>query len=155
MAGDAPAYFMNEGSLPLDAPGVWEDQTLHVLRLPAEGQASASLVVSREVLPFGMEVEDYVRAELQRLKASLPEFTVVGWARVDWPDAPGEAVMTRWRTKEGPMDQITACRAVGGRRALIFTATHPSPMPQATYQAVLAVISGFRPRPGVPGPARG
>lgn len=142
---DAPVYRINEGTLPLDVPGVWEDQTLHVLRLPGDGQASTSLVITRETLPVGVEVDAYVHAEVDRLREALPEFALMGTAPVAWADAPGEAVLTRWRAKDGLMDQITACRKVEGRRVLIFTATHPSPMAGPTYQALLGAIAGFRP----------
>ena len=141
-----PPYQLNEGELTLDVPGVWQDETLHVLRLKGEGRAAASLVITREALPLGMEVADYVRAEMERLRASLPEFVHVGSAPIEWPDVTGEAVLTRWRSGEGLMDQITACRRANGRRLLIFTATHPAPMPGVAYEALTSVIASFRPR---------
>ena len=144
---DAPLYHLNEGALALDVPGLWSDETLHVLRLPGDGAAVASLVITREPLPLGMEVADYVRAEMERLRTTLPEFVQVGAVPVAWPDVTGEAVLTRWRAKEGLMDQITACRRANGRRLLIFTATHPAPMPGAAYEALLAAIASFQPRP--------
>lgn len=144
---DTPHYHLNEGSLALDVPGMWRDETLHVLRLPSEGRIAASLVVTREALPLGMEVADYVRAELDRLRTTLPEFVQVGSAPVAWPDVTGEAVLTRWRSSEGQMDQITAVRRANGRRLLIFTATHPTPMPGTAYEALLAAIASFQPRP--------
>ena len=140
-------YRFNEGELALDVPGVWQDETLNVLRLPGDGQAAASLVITREPLPLGMEVADYVAAEMGRLRATLPEFVQVGSAPLAWPDAPGEAALTRWRSSEGLMDQITACRRGIGPHLLIFTATHPAPMPGAAYEALLAAIASFRPRP--------
>ena len=140
-------FHLNEGTLPLEAPGQWEDKTIHALRLPGDGHAATSLVITREPLPLGMEVEDYVRAELERLKSTLPEFVLVDRVPVNWSDAPGEALLTRWRSSEGVMDQIVACRRVHGRRLLIFTATHPKPMPGGTYAALMDVISGFQPRP--------
>ena len=149
MAGTAESarFHLNEGTLPLDAPGVWEDKTIHVLRLPGHGHAAASLVITREALPLGMDVQGYMQAELERLKATLPDFVLVDRAPVAWSDAPGEALLTRWRSSEGVMDQIVACRRVHGRRLLIFTATHPKPMPGGAYEAMTAAIAGFEPRP--------
>ena len=141
-------FHLNEGSLPLDVPEVWEDKTIHVLRLPGDGHAAASLVITREALPLGMDVEDYVGAELDRLKATLPEFALVDRVPVAWSDVAGEALLTRWRSSEGPMDQIIACRRSQGRRLLIFTATHPKPMPSAAYEALMKAITGFEPRLG-------
>lgn len=143
---ETATYLMNEGALALDVPGTWEDQTIHVLRLPGEGQAAASLVVTRELLPVGMDVDAYQARELDRLRTTLPEFELRGRVPVAWPDRPGEALLTRWRAEPGPMDQITAARRTVGRRLLIFTATHPSPMPAAAYDSLLAAIAGFRPR---------
>ena len=60
--------------------------------------------------------------------------------------------MTRWRADEGVMDQIVCCRQADGRRLIIFTATHPSPMPAPTYNALVAAIAGFRPREAVAQP---
>ncbi len=139
-------YRFNEGELALDVPSVWRDETLNVLRLPGDGQATASLVITREPLPLGMEVADYVAAEMTRLRTTLPEFTQVGSAPLSWPDEPGEAVLTRWRSSDGLMDQITACRRGIGPHLLIFTATYPAPMPGAAYEALLAAIASFRPR---------
>ena len=142
-----PARFhLNEGSLPLEVPGVWEDKTIHVLRLPGDGHAVASLVITREALPLGLDLEAYVRAELERLKSSLPEFVLVDRVPLAWSDTVGEALLTRWRSSEGPMDQIVACREVTGRRLLIFTATHPKPMPGGAYEALMKAIAGFEPR---------
>lgn len=147
MEGDPQAAFhMNEGSLPLDVPGTWEDKTMHVLRLPGHGHAAASLVVTREVLPLGQDVPGYVSAELGRMAGILPEFREMGRLPIAWPDRAGEAIMTRWRSDEGVMDQIVCCRHGQGRRLLIFTATHPSPMPAPVYHALIAAIGGFRPR---------
>ena len=140
------SYRLNEGDLALDVPTTWRDETLHVLRLPGDGQASASLVITRESLPLGMEVADYVDAELARLRTTLPEFVQVGSDAVAWPDTPGQAVLTRWRSNEGLVDQITACRRADGRNLLIFTATHPAPMPGAAYEALLSAIASFSPR---------
>lgn len=141
-----PSYQLNEGELALDVPDLWRDETLHVLRLPGDGRAAASLVITREDLPLGMEVADYVQGEMERLRTTLPEFSQVGSAEVAWPDVTGQAVLTRWRSSEGLMDQITACRRSNGRRVLIFTATHPAPMPGVAYEALLAAITSFRPR---------
>ena len=147
---DGPAFAINEGKLPLDVPGVWEDQTIHVLRLPGEGQAVASLVITRETLSVGMEPADYAKAELERLRTTLPEFELRGRAPIAWADQPGEALLTRWRASPGLMDQITACRRGLGRAVLIFTATHPAPMPNAAYDALIAAIGGFRARQDTP-----
>lgn len=140
------SFHMNEGALPLDVPGTWEDKTIHVLRLPGHGHAAASLVVTREMLPLGRDVPGYVSDELERMKVALPEFAQMGRLPVRWPDMEGEAIMTRWKSDEGLMDQIICCRPAAGRRLLVFTATHPAPMPTGTYHAMIAAISGFRPR---------
>ena len=145
-AGAEPVYHLNEGEISLDVPGHWNDETIHVLRLPGDGHAVASIVITREALPLGMEVSDYVKAEMERLKTALPEFVHVGSAPVAWPDVAGEAMLTRWRSSEGPMDQIIACRRSNGRRLLIFTATHPAPMPGVAYEALMTAITSFQPR---------
>ncbi len=148
MPDDAGAVFhLNEGALPIDVPGTWEDRTIHVLRLPGHGHAAASLVITREDLPLGMEVSDYVEAEVGRMGTALPELVVMGRVTIAWSDVPGEATMMRWRSPEGLMDQIIACRRSHGRRLLIFTATHPTPMPSGTHAALMAAITGFTPRP--------
>lgn len=143
---DEIVYAMNEGVIPLDVPDTWEDQTIHVLRLPGNGQATASLVITHETLPVGMEVDDYMKAEAGRLRETLPGFELRGRVPVAWADVTGEALLTRWRSTEGPMDQIITCRRVNGRRLLIFTATHPTPFPTPAYDTLMTAISGFVPR---------
>ncbi len=147
---NGPLYAINEGTLPLDVPGVWEDQTIHVLRLPGDGQATASLVITRETLPVGMEVGDYTRAQIEQLRQTLPEFELRGRIPVAWPDVTGEALLTRWQSAEGSMDQIVTCRRTHGRRLLIFTATHPTPFPTPAYDALMTAIAGFIPRTSTP-----
>ena len=139
-------YQLNEGELDLDVPAHWNDETIHVLRLPGDGKAVASLVITREALPLGMAVEDYVRSEMERLRTALPEFVEVGSTPIAWPDVTGQAMLTRWRSSEGLMDQIIACRRSNGRRLLIFTATHVAPMPGVAYEALVTAIASFRPR---------
>jgi hypothetical protein len=143
---DDGIYRINEGTLPLDVPGTWEDHTIHVLRLPGDGQATASLVISRETLPVGMEVADYTQAELARLAQTLPGFELHRRIAIQWPDMRGEALLTRWRSADGLMDQILACRRSHGRRLLIFTATHPTPFPGPVFDVLLGAITGFVPR---------
>lgn len=140
------AYHLNEGVLPLDVPGTWEDKTMHVLRMPGHGHAAASLVVTREMLPLGQDVAGYAAAEIGRMAELLPDFQDMGRLPIEWTDRTGEAILTRWRAEEGVMDQIICCRQAEGRRLIVFTATHPSPMPAPTYHAMVAAIAGFRPR---------
>lgn len=147
MINDAEArYAIQEGDFPLGVPSPWEDQSVNVLRLAGDGHAAASLVVSRDMLPVGVTVTAYIEQELHRLKKDLPEFEVKGRTPVSWPDQQGQAILTRWRSESGQMDQVTACRVIAGQRILIFTATHASPMPTGVYQTVMTAISGFRPR---------
>lgn len=146
MSGNPPLFQFNEGTLPLDVPGEWEDHTLHILRLPGHGQATTSLVISHEQLPLGMDVVDYMRGEIARMRTTLPEFAVHGQVAINWSDTTGEMYLTRWRSPEGLMDQMSTCRRVNGRRLLIFTATHATPFPATSYQALLTAITGFVPR---------
>lgn len=143
-------YAINEGTLPLDVPGTWEDQTIHALRVLGEGRAAVSLVITRQSLPIGMEVADYAEAQVAELQRTLPGFELHGRVPMPWRDVTGEALLTRWHSEEGPMDQVIVCRQVGGPRLLIFTATHPTPFPTPTYEAVMAAIQGFVPRGGEP-----
>ena len=139
-------YRLNEGELALDVPATWRDETLHVLRLPGDGQATARLRSPRETLPLGMDVAYSVAAALARLRTTLPDFVQIGTAPLAWPDVAADAMLTRWRSSEGLVDQITACRQADGRNLLIFTATHPAPMAAAAYEALLSAISSFVPR---------
>lgn len=142
----SPAFLLNEGSLPADVPGTWEDQTVNILRITGNEAQAASLVISRDILPVGVSIADYLEGELARLKDDLPDFELKARLPMDWVDGPGEALLTRWVSEEGSMDQITACRSAGNRRLLIFTATHTTPMPSGTYRTIMNIISGFRPR---------
>ncbi|MCQ8279494.1 DcrB-related protein [Acetobacteraceae bacterium KSS8] len=145
-------YRLHEGDLALSVPEPWEDQSVNVLRLPGDGHAVASLIVSRDNLPVGLTVAAYTERELKRLAKELPAFELKARIAVAWPDGKGEALLTRWKAASGQMDQITACRIAYGRRLLIFTATHASPMPNGIYNTFIAAISGFRPSPESRGP---
>lgn len=109
----SPAFLLNEGSLPADVPGTWEDQTVNILRITGNEAQAASLVISRDILPVGVSIADYLEGELARLKDDLPDFELKARLPMDWVDGPGEALLTRWVSEEGSMDQITACRSAG------------------------------------------
>ncbi|QDH17194.1 DcrB-related protein [Swingsia samuiensis] len=141
-----PLYVFNEGSVPADVPGTWDDQTLNVLRIKGDEAHAASLVISRDTLPVGVELPDYIENEIIRLKETLQDFELKARLPVDWADGPGEALLTRWLSEEGSIDQVMACRLVSDRKILIFTATHVTPMPSGTYRTVMRIINGFRPR---------
>ncbi|GGF20470.1 hypothetical protein GCM10011611_28130 [Aliidongia dinghuensis] len=140
-----PLYWLNEGTLPVDVPGDWEDHTINVLRVPGHGHAATSLVVTREKLPLGWTVAGYVHDQMRRLAAELKEFQVTATVPILYPDQRSEAICARWRAPEGPMDQVICCVSAGGQRLVIFTATHPAPMPDPLRRRLLQIIAGFRP----------
>ena len=69
MADDV-VYAINEKLLPLDRPGTWKDQTIHVLRPPAMEGATASLSqakLERDVLALQLRS----RLDMRVLRGSL------------------------------------------------------------------------------------
>lgn len=147
------SYHLHEGSLPLSIPGEWEDQSVNVLRLRGNEFGVTSLIISRDTLPPGQSIADFTEQELFRMAKHLKDFALKAQIPVEWADAPGTALLTRWRSDDiGLLDQITACRLAYGQTLLTFTATHLSPMPDGLYKIIMAAISGFCPRnlPGTP-----
>lgn len=143
--GESPTYRLNEGTLPLAVPEDWEDHTINVLRVPGHGHAVTSLVVTRENLPLGKTIGAYVQDQMQRLKRELPGFQVIATIPILYPDQRCEAFSARWKSPDGPMEQVLCCVAIDGRRMVIFTGTNPAPMPEAMRRQILGIIAGFRP----------
>lgn len=144
-ADENPIYRLNEGTLPLAVPEDWEDHTINVLRVPGHGHAVTSLVVTRENLPLGKTLAAYVQDQMQRLKRELPGFQVTATIPIVYPDQRCEAICTRWKSPEGPMEQVLCCVQVDTRRLVIFTGTNPAPMPEPMRRQILGIIAGFRP----------
>lgn len=72
-----PDYHFNEGQFTLPASG--RDCTTHVLRLP---ELQAVLTISRDILSGAMTLEDYVTAQIEKIKRDArhvqipePQFT--------------------------------------------------------------------------------
>lgn len=142
-----PLYRINEGSFPAAVPADWEEQTVNVLRVPGHGHATASLVVTRETLPLGKDIAGYVQDQIRALARELPEFKLSATIPILYPDQKCEAICASWRSPEGPMEQVLCCVGVGPRRVLIFTGTHPTPMPEPLRRQFVQIIAGFRPHP--------
>jgi hypothetical protein len=143
-------YRINEGAFPAAVPSDWDDQTINVLRVPGHGHATASLVVTRETLPLGKDIAGYVQDQLRALAREMPDFKISATIPILYPDQRCEAVCASWQTPDGPMDQVLCCVGVGPRRVLIFTGTHPSPMPEPLRRQLIQIIAGFRPHPAQP-----
>lgn len=110
---------------------------------PTGRKTAATLVITRDSLPDGVNLSGYIEGEVSKLKKALPQFTEKGRVPVEWSDFVGEAVSMRWRSDEGLIDQVIACREVFGNQVLLFTITHPAPFPSSVYSELIRVVSGF------------
>jgi hypothetical protein len=135
-------YRMQEGALALD--GDWQDQSIHVLAPLGVAGRGVNLVVSRDMLPLGMSLGDYMAQQRQTFQRQLSALEVMSDADGALDGRPARFMELRWESEGRGLHQLVAT-VVGEKNALLtFTATLPDPVDAEVRRKLMATISGFR-----------
>ncbi len=133
-------------------PAGWVDRSIHTFVLD-DGNSTASLTVTRALVPAGVTPAAFVEGEIERLSHSLPDFAVSDRRAMAIEQGTTELVECRWRTEHGTVDQLIACLPIEGG-LLVFTGAAPAPMPGSIRNRLLGAIASAQTRePGGPGRA--
>lgn len=135
-------YQMQEGYLTL-ATGDWQDRTVNMLaanHLPTKG---TNLVVTREALPPGVGLADYIGNQKAILTKELAKFKLL----VDCPDkideTPAHFLEFSWDNRGNAMHQIIFI--INDKANILnLTATVPGAMDDDTRATLLAAIKSFK-----------
>ena len=147
-------FQMQEGYLTL-GDGDWHDSSVNMLganHLPTKG---TNLVVTREPLPTGMSLADYLLNQKSILSKELTGFKI----QQDNPDIinglPAHFIEFTWNNQGGAMYQMVSVIYIEDG-VLNLTATLPGGPDEATREAMLVAMKSFKfgavpaPEGGVP-----
>ena len=134
-------YQMQEGYLSL-GEGDWQDRTVNMLganHLPIKG---TNLVVTREPLPDGLSLADYLLNQKTILSRELPGLRILA----DNPDSLNELAAHylefTWNNQGNVMHQIILI-VINNGSALNLTATVPGNMDEETRATLIAAMKSF------------
>jgi len=113
-------YHTNEGRFEL--PDDWVDRTLHVFAPSNSPDAEWNIVVSRDKLPDGEGLNDYVTRQLGEMPKALRQFKMMRDEETTLDGVPAREVETTWLGESGTLRQRQVV-AVHRDRAIVFTLT--------------------------------
>lgn len=133
-------YRMQEGCLYLE--GEWLDQSVNMLganHLPVKG---TNLVVTRELLPSGMSLADYLLNQKTILSRELPGLRILA----DNPDSINELAAHylefTWNNQGNIMHQMILI-IINNGSALNLTSTVPGNIDEETRATLIAAMKSF------------
>ena len=134
-------YQMQEGYLTL-GEGDWQDNSVTMLaanHVPAKG---ANLVVTRESLPVGLSLADYLLNQKSTLARELPGFRILFEGPETIDGLPAHFLEFTWDNQGHAMHQMILM-IVNKSRALNLTATVPGKIDDASHAQLLAAMKSF------------
>ncbi|MEA5112973.1 MAG: DcrB-related protein [Geobacteraceae bacterium] len=138
-------YQMQEGYVTLTT-GDWRDRTVNMLaatHLPVKG---VSLVVTREPLPDGLSLADYLVNQKSVLAKELPKFRLLADSSDNMNGQPAHYLEVAWDNQGVAMQQIVL--VIDNNRNIInFTATIPGAVDEQSRTELLTVMRSFKPGP--------
>jgi hypothetical protein len=135
-------YRMQEGALALE--GDWQDQSIQVLVPLGVAGRGVNLVVSRDMLPLGMSLGDYMAQQRQNFQRQLKELQVSTDSGGSLDGRPAHYMEISWVAEGRPLHQLIAT-VLGEKAALLtFTASMPDAVDAEVRRMLMATIGGFR-----------
>lgn len=133
-------YRMQEGCLYLE--GEWLDQSVNMLganHLPAKG---TNLVVTREPLPAGLALADYLLNQKSILSRELPGFTILSESPETVNGLQAHFLEFTWNNQGAEMHQMIIIINNNGS-VLNFTSTVPGNIDEETRSELFTVMRSF------------
>lgn len=132
-------YRMQEGCLTLD--GEWQDKSVNVL-VPQGLPKGMNLVVSRDVLPLGMGLLDYLQQQKKVFRDELSAFRFRMEEPAEIDGRPATLLEFEWDNQGSLVHQLMAV-VQEKERILSLTATAPGGMDDSVREVMLAAIKSF------------
>lgn len=132
-------YRMQEGCLTLD--GEWQDKSVNVL-VPRGLPQGMNLVVSRDMLPLGMGLADYLQQQKKVFRDELADFRFRMEEAAVIDGRPASLLEFEWDNQGSLVHQLMAV-VQEKERILSLTATAPGGMDDAVREVMLAAIKSF------------
>lgn len=132
-------YRMQEGTLTLE--GEWQDKSVNVL-VPQGMPQGMNLVVSRDVLPPGMGLSDYLRQQKKVFQDELAAFRFRADEPAEIDGRHGSLLEFEWDNQGSLVHQLMVV-IQDKEQVLSMTATAPGGMDDAVRQVMLAAMRSF------------
>lgn len=132
-------YRMQEGTLTLD--GQWQDKSVNVL-VPQGLPQGMNLVVSRDVLPPGMGLSDYLRQQKKVFQDELAAFRFRADEPAEIDGRSGSLLEFEWDNQGSLVHQLMVV-IQDKEQILSMTATAPGGMDEAVREVMLAAMRSF------------
>lgn len=132
-------FNFNEGSLEISSE--WEDKSLILLT----HQSGLSISISRDKLPLGMTVDEFIELELDKISEQLRNYqeTYRGPIVIDRFD--GVLSEFNWSSPQGKMYQMSAIIKLP-IHPIMITASSLSIITNGQRKLLLAIIESFKAR---------
>ncbi len=134
-------YNINEGSL--DAPKGLIDQTVNVLS-PPQGKG-LTVSISRDKLPWGMDFEEFVFAQLEKLKEAFNDFTEDGRHVLEIDGARCPVCRFNWSSPHGRLYQMMTMVEKNGN-VVILTTSMTEPISKKQKEQINEMYLSFKHR---------
>ncbi len=113
-------YHINEGTF--DLPDDWSDRSMNIFTPDESEKPEWNIVISRDALKEGENLEDYLSVQLTEMPKALPRFRVLLQQDIKVSDFPGKKVVATWIGEGGTIRQ-TQVVLVKNAKSLVFTFT--------------------------------
>lgn len=132
-------YRMQEGCLTLD--GEWQDKSVNVL-VPQGLPKGINLVVSRDILPLGMGITDYLQQQKKVFQDELSAFRFRMEEQTVIDGRPAFLLEFEWDNQGSLVHQLMAV-IQEQERILSLTATAPGGMDDSVREVMLTAMKSF------------
>lgn len=132
-------YIINEGTIKI--PDTWKDESINVLS--SENGSGISFTITRELLPWGMGFNDYVKKELSALADSLTEYQEINQSSGQIDKHETRYLEYTWLSKDGPIHQLLTI-IYGENKVLVITVSAQSTLTKSQKSEIINIIHSFK-----------
>lgn len=143
MTQTASRCLFTEGSITL--PEGYLDQTANLFR--TANIAAPTYTISRDRLPPGMTLQDYISGQLALMQKHLPNWQTKqrDSARLGKQEIEGERIVTTFQREGRPIAQQQAIFMLNASQILVFTQTKNSALTDEECAQFSALLASFTP----------
>ena len=133
-------YHINEGTF--EAADEWGDQSLNIFTATEDLAEGGNLVISRDLISKGEDLEAYVSRQWKEMEKALPQMRLLRREPTTLGGAPATNVEINWLGENGTLRQRLIC-AVHNGRALVLTLTVPERLYEKRAGMLDPVLASF------------
>ncbi len=128
----------------LAVPESWHDNSVNIYREHSEKTPGLSITISRDRLPENTPFQDYVAAQLNKLRQTLTEFRMAEERPLEIDRRPAYLCEFSWRTSETDLVHQLLVSIANGSHLLNLTVSNTGPMSSSTRTEMRAALLSFQ-----------